>query len=57
MKAVILERKIKGKIHRTELHEECRLHIDIIEKLFNRALRRNIVIDIDQLIDTLKETK
>ena len=57
MKAVILERKIKGKIHRTELHEECHLHIDIIEKLFNRALRRNIVIDIDQLIDTLKETK
>ena len=57
MKAVILERKIKGKIHRTALREECRLHIDIIEKLFNRALRRNIVIDIDQLIDTLKETK
>ena len=53
-KTIELVRKVRGKEHKTRLTQDCILHIDIIEKLFCRCVRLGIVIDIDDLIDTVR---
>lgn len=52
-KTITLIRQIKGREHKTILKEDCSLHVDILEKLFNKCLSRGIMIEIDDLIDTI----
>ena len=49
---VIFERIVQGRVHRFKYSMDCRLHSDIYEAVFNRALRRNVVVDINYLIDS-----
>lgn len=54
-KTIILERIVKGRIHRTRLTRPCFLHCDIIEQLFNRLVRLNPLVDIDELFNQVVE--
>lgn len=52
IKAIKLIRIKDNKKHITILYDNnCLLHIELIEKLFNRLLNKNILIDIDYIID------
>lgn len=53
LKTITLIREVKGRKHKTILREAVPLHIDILEKLFNKCLRKGLIIDINNLIDTL----
>ncbi|MFH0754582.1 MAG: hypothetical protein V2A70_08455 [Candidatus Omnitrophota bacterium] len=50
---VIFERVVNGRVHRFKYSKDCRLHSDIYEAVFDRALRRNVVVDINDLIDSV----
>ena len=54
---VILEREVKGRIHRFKCTKHCHTHVDIPLQVFYRAHRMNVPVDIDVLIDqiTIKE--
>lgn len=54
-KTVILERTINGRKHRATLSRTCFLHCDIIEALYNRLIRLDVVLDIDQLFNQVVE--
>ena len=48
---VYLERLKDGRVHRTRLTREVRLHIEIVEEVYQRLVGRGVMIDIDELID------
>lgn len=54
-KTIILERTINGKRHRARLSQACFLHCEIIESLFNRLIRLNVTLDIDELFNQVVE--
>lgn len=54
-KTIILERFINGKLHRARLSQSCFLHCEIIEALFNRLIRSNVLVDIDILFNQVVE--
>ncbi len=57
MKTLFLQRHKEGRIHNTCLRAEVPLHIDIIEKLYFRCLAQGVNVDIDRLIDTVRERR
>jgi hypothetical protein len=53
---VTFERRVNGRIHRFSYSKDCRLHADIYEAVFERALRRGVIVDINSLIDSVVAT-
>ncbi len=46
MKSILLTREVNNRIHRTHLHEDVIMHLDIIEKLVEKALRNGVRIKL-----------
>lgn len=57
VKTIILERKKSGRTHKTVLRRPVRLHIDIIDLVFERAFRWGIDIDIDDLLEQVVDKR
>lgn len=49
---VIFERQVNGRVHRFKYTMDCRLHSDIYEAVLERAIRRNVMVDVNALIDS-----
>ena len=52
---VVFERVVNGHVHRFKYSMDCRLHSDIYEAILDRALRRDVEVDINSLIDSAVE--
>ena len=55
-KGIVFVRNINNLFHRFCIVKECRLHCEIIETLYERCVRRNIPIDIDDLFGQVMQT-
>lgn len=44
--AIEIKREINGKTHKTHLKENCIMHLDIIEKLVDKALRLHVKAEL-----------
>ena len=53
VKTITLKRIVNGKSHISRLKRDVHVHIEILEILINRCIRRGILLDIDSLINTL----
>ena len=53
LKTIILKRYKSSRVCRFLLSADVPLHIDLIERLHQRLLNRNIIIDIDELMESV----
>ena len=54
---VVFEREVRGRVHRFTYSMPCRMHHEIYETIVERAGRRNVILDIESLIDSAKRQK
>jgi len=55
VKTIILHRIKNDRLHKTILSKPVRMHIDILDQLFERALKWGMVLEIDEIIDSIVE--
>ena len=53
IKWIRLEREVNGKKHVTILKDDVCLHVDLLWQLIDRCIHKGILIDPDQLINSL----
>ena len=54
LKTVIMIRKKGNRIHKTTLTKDVFMHVDIVDMIHERMLRRGYIIDIDELIGCMQ---
>ena len=53
-KVIVLERQIGSRLHKTRLQGNVSMHIELVDRLYERCLKWKMKLDIEELCSQVK---